>query len=558
MKDNKTMRKKAPVLCLGALALVAGLSACGKGNVPDTEETLEVFCCKLGYGSDWCKNILDEFEKEDWVKEKYPNLQVVYDASADRSEVGTRLNAGEGVNTIDLVFSDGLSGYIGTDYAGKEYSVNLTDTVYNTKVPGEDITVYEKLDDDYKRAAMFYSYGQSSFGQELPFNSYNFFWASGMMGIVYNETILKNAFGIDHAPRTTDELTEVLATVTRGNEKYNKGYAIMWSAGGEYSQYLYNVWWGQYEGVDNYYNYYQGVSFDGEDYIERSSDIFKQEGRREALRALIQMISSESGFRYGKGATAEVKATQRYFFRGEGVFMANGDWLAEESKDALAGTTDVFKMMKTPILSAITKKTKTIQNDAKLREVVAKIDENYPTAAAAGLSDVSEEDYKTILEARSVHYALGSGCDALIPSYANGKDVACDFLRYMATDKAQEIYAKSTGGASLPFKYNLKDSPNYDGFTDMQKARIEMMQNSVHGSNVLPQGANFPLVKFGKLGDWSSYACTGGVAIYSRNGSLDPASEDSAEKAFARDLDYWTTNGGAKWSDTLRLAGYTN
>ena len=363
------------VLALSLCALTAAtLASCHK-TVEDSEQVLEVFCAKLGYGSDWCDQLLKAFEQEDWVKEKYPNLQVIFETSADRSSIGTRIQAGEGRNTVDLVFSDGLSGMIGVDNNGNECSENLTDTVYNTQVPGESIKVIDKMNPYYRNAVKYYQYGESSFDQSLPFKAYDFYWATGMMGIVYNVNLLQK-FGYDHEPRTSEEFAEACAKITADSSAdYGKKYAIMWAGSADYAQYFYNIWWGQYEGYDNYLNYWNGVSYDGDDYTEKSSDIFKQVGRLEAVDAMINVFSNTNGYRYASGAATDFKAAQRYFTRGEGVFMFNGDWLYNESKEQFDSSPYTFRMMKSPIISSIINKTPTIKSETELRDVIAKIDE---------------------------------------------------------------------------------------------------------------------------------------------------------------------------------------
>ena len=546
------------VLALSLCALTAAtLASCHK-TVEDSEQVLEVFCAKLGYGSDWCDQLLKAFEQEDWVKEKYPNLQVIFETSADRSSIGTRIQAGEGRNTVDLVFSDGLSGMIGVDNNGNECSENLTDTVYNTQVPGESIKVIDKMNPYYRNAVKYYQYGESSFDQSLPFKAYDFYWATGMMGIVYNVNLLQK-FGYDHEPRTSEEFAEACAKITADSSAdYGKKYAIMWAGSADYAQYFYNIWWGQYEGYDNYLNYWNGVSYDGDDYTEKSSDIFKQVGRLEAVDAMINVFSNTNGYRYASGAATDFKAAQRYFTRGEGVFMFNGDWLYNESKEQFDSSPYTFRMMKSPIISSIINKTPTIKSETELRDVIAKIDEGKKTAAEAGLDAVSEEDYQRILQARSVTYALGPGCSTFIPNYAKGKGIACDFLRFMATDKAQVIYGQTTGGASLPFTYDIKkNNPDvYQTFSDLEKSRYEMFNESVHGSTVLPYGDNYPLSKFGGLKEWTTFALNGTIMQYVAAGTATGST--SAQAAFDRDIEYWTNNNSQKWFDCLRLAGYNS
>lgn len=553
MKNKKNPTRLIPVCALLTVCL-SSLTGCNK-KVPDTDQTLEVWTAKLGFGSDWTKDLLDAFKEEAWVKEKYPNLQTIFETSADRSAINTRLDAGEGVNTVDLVFSDSVTPYMGEDNQGNARSVDLTDVVYRSKVPGEDITVYDKLRDDWKAQTAYYSVGENSFSGNVPYKTYDFLWGSGMMGIVYNEELYKS-FGYDVPPRTSEELIEVSNKIKEGNDKYKEGYTYMYSAGGDYMGYLYQIWWGQYEGIDNIYNYYQGIGFDGENYVEKSSDIFKQIGRKEAMNELIKLSMKENGLRYARGAATDFKAAQKFYFQGKGVFMCNGDWLAEENKEDLAASPYHFKMMKTPIISSIRQKTPSIPDDATLRKVVQAIDEG-KTFGMANIDGVSEADYQTIMDARGVTLSLGAGFHSCIPSYAAGKDVAVDFLRFMATDKAQEIYAKATGGATLPFKYKMSDKAIFNDFSDLQKSVIDMREKSIYDSTCMPLGTNMPLVKFGNLGIWTSYALNGTWDInYAQNGSLDPKNEWSAQAAYDRDIDYWTNNNGEKWNNALRLAGF--
>jgi hypothetical protein len=216
-----------------------------------------------------------------------------------------------------------------------------------------------------------------------------------------------------------------------------------------------------------------------------------------------------------------------------------------------------FKMMKTPIISSIIDKTPTINSEEALREVVSKIDAGYATAAEAGLSGISETDYAKIIEARSITYSLGPGCKTCIPNYAKGKEIAFDFLRFMATDKAQEIYAEATHGASLPFKYDLKNNMTlYNSLSDLQKSRYEMFYESVHGSKVLPYGANYPLAKFGGLSQWTTFGLNGLIMSAAMNGTK--TGDASAQAIYDRDVDYWTNNNSQKWYECLRLAGLNN
>lgn len=559
------MNKKIVILLsiLCTVVILTGLFAgCNKTSVPDTDQTLEVFCWKGGYGSDWCRLALQAFEQQDWVKEKYPNLQTVFESDADRSAVNTRLSAGAGRNTLDLIFSDSVGPYMGKDRTGKEYSCNLTDVVYNTMVPGENITVYDKLLPSYKLSLMNYNVGESAL-DEKEFESYNFNWASGMRGILYNQEILAS-FGYDEAPRTSDELIEASAKISASTDEkgYNKGYAFMWSGEADYIGDMYLVWWAQYEGYEQYYNYYNGIFFDGRNYIEKSSKIFEQQGRGEALQTLIDVMNNDNGYMYPYGSSLKFKAAQKNFIAGDGVFMANGDWFGKEMEDDMADSKYTIRMMKTPVISSIIKKTPSISTDAQLRTVISRIDSGCETveqAKAAPIQDgdadisaVTKADYQKIIEARAVVYSTGPDCDTCIPIYANGKEVAFDFLRFLATDIAQEIYLETTGGASLPFVYDVKEkNPQlYESFSAIQKDRYAMDFLAVYEPTVLPKTESFPLVKFGGLTDWSPFALNRNTIVtYAR------ASGETGLAALNRDIDYWQQNNGKNWSAALTNAG---
>lgn len=557
---NKAKRLLTAIL-VGTISFASVFATgCNKNKVPDTEQTLEVFAAKLGYGVSWCEAELNAFKEEAWVKEKYPNLNVIFEVNADRSAINTRLSAGEGRNTVDLIFSDSVTPFMGKDRAGTEYSCNLTDTVYNTKVPGEDITVYDKLLDTYKETLVYYNVGESAL-EEKKFVSYDFNWASGMRGILYNQKLLES-FGYKTAPRTSDELIEMCAKISADKGSYNKGYAFMWSGEADYIEDMYNVWWAQYEGYQQIYNYYNGIFYDGRNYVEKSSKIFEAEGRKKALDALIGVMSNEKGYMYPYGSSVKFKAAQKSFIEGNGVFMSNGDWFAEEMKDDIAKSTYTIRMMRSPVISAIKDKTSSVTTDEQLRTIVSRIDAGCATideaiaatseAGDADISSVNAKDYETILAARLVIYATGPYCSTCIPVYAEGKEVAFDFLRFLATDKAQEIYMRETGGATLPFKYDVKQSnPElFNQFTDVSKDRYEMEFNSVKSCTVLPKTAAFPLVKYGNLSDWTSFAFNGTtLGTYARQGG------ETAEAAFRRDVDYWQNNDGRAWKDVLRLAG---
>ena len=53
------------------------LAGCGEEgrSIGDTEQSLEVYVWDAGYGSQWMWDMLDAFAEQDWVQEKYPELE---------------------------------------------------------------------------------------------------------------------------------------------------------------------------------------------------------------------------------------------------------------------------------------------------------------------------------------------------------------------------------------------------------------------------------------------------------------------------------------------------
>ena len=98
-----------------ALAATLGLSVAAFGGckpkVPDTEETLEVSCMNAGYGTEWCESLLKMFQEQDWVKEKYPKLNVVYSSNDIQNFAESKLNSGRKANTVDLLFGAALQSF---------------------------------------------------------------------------------------------------------------------------------------------------------------------------------------------------------------------------------------------------------------------------------------------------------------------------------------------------------------------------------------------------------------------------------------------------------------
>lgn len=532
------------MLALCCAATPVALTGCG-GKVPDAEETLEVYVLDAGYGSDWCKDLLDLFSEQDWVKEKYPNLQIVFTHNNVRSFGSSRLEAGSRSNTIDLIFDIDLNRH---SFAGPGGELeDLTESVYNAEVPGEaGVKWIDKSIESYNISNRYVDASGELDGDRYYMTS----WAGGMMGFLYNETLLKN-LGIE-VPRTTEQLKAACATIKSSDSPLNttdNGYSFVQAKDNTYWDYLHDVWWAQYDGIDTYRNFWNG--YDAATH-KRSTKIFDQQGKVETLKVFRDLLDYGKGYYNPSSSTYNFIQSQTLFLQGKAAFAVNGDWFENEMKRYAnqikeeQGHIDTFKMMRTPIVSALG--TKLGITDGELSDIVDYVDgtrADEPTfASTAGLTNAKV--IAAVREARTVVFSLGPNHNAVIPKYANGKQPAIDFLRFMATDIANEQYIKSTGGSNLPFRYDVKTkNPElYESLSPLHKERFDYFESDAYDAYTLPSPLSFPLVKYGGLAadidiEWA--------ATFMKQGNTKTPEDFASETKT-----YWTDE---KWRRACNNAG---
>lgn len=546
------------VLCIVCLM---SATACRTGNkASNNPQGLDVYLYEAGYGIEWAEALLDAFEKEDWVKEKYPDLTVTFDSDPMGARAGELLGQSEKVNKFDIIMGQGLERSLSPD----GNVLDLTTAVYESTVPGEDILFKNKMIQSYVSSAAYNSIDTAAEKQWFQVN-----YVGGMGGMIYNENIL-NSLG-EEVPNTTDEMVAIMNKLKdreASKDEKNRIQPYVTYGASSYAQYLFNTWWAQYETVEEYNNFFNGIySAIG----TRSPQIFKQKGLLRSLEVLDSYMFNgvtDDKSKPGRGLTwvnsdtgaSAYRSTQNKVLLGEALFMANGDWVDNEMKKMREdlydrdGRYDIVKMMRTPIISSIIEKLDSIENDAELSEVVSAIDDGVAyTEFAKTHSDVTEEDFNAVLEARKIVYSVGPGHNAVIPKYAAGKEVAIDFLRFMATDKANEIFIRATNGASLPFKYNLKENnvELYNKLSPLQQGRLDYFAQL--DTVVLPSLTSFPLVYFGDLG----YMKTGGMKTFTGGVTQKELGDykSVAEMIWNEEYIYWTANGNASWNACLQKAG---
>lgn len=546
------------------LTLAVGMpfAACG-GKIDTGENCIDVCIYSAGYGTSWCEEILKDFVELDWVKEKYPGVKYTFLSTDQTGFIKNKIVASNN-NHYDLLF--GFDSDAPSDYSLLE---DITESVYGAKVPDTDVpeaqrlTYAEKLFSTYQKAN---KYVDETNGEKY----YTTSWAGGMNGIFYNEDIL-NDLGFD-VPRTTDELITICDKIyenrtdgIEGDDVY-EGYAFTQAKGLAYWTYMFPIWWAQYEGGTEYENFYKGIDSNG---VVRSYGIFDQIGRLYSLELFEEFLAYDVHLNPASLSDLYTfKHAQTQYLRGNGIFHVNGDWFENEMKDIKAmlkaeeGVDYSFKLMRTPVISALG--TKLGITDEELADTVDYVDgvtDTMPVYSKIGT--VGSEEYNAqadyivskVKEARGVVHSIGAGHMSFIPSYASDKDLAIDFLLYMATEEAQITYMEATGGASLPFKYDVKnENPEfYDQLSEMQRERLDYFYNGSFDISVLLSPDSFPLVKFGGVREFTR-------TDYHTALSLDMSGWDSDDRVTARKIydetkAYWTDNGAQRWTTAVNQAG---
>ena len=537
------MKKTRKTFLLISTVMMLGLTLSGCNKQAGGDNVLDIFSTNAGYGIDWIKDMVKGFSNASWVKQKYPNLKINfgngdYDAS---SSVGSKITAGtERVNKYDLLFSCNPCGDSFGSNINTSFYEELSD-VYNGAIPGEkeyDGSEGKMLKDKMNQDVL--SANQTRFPDGKDYYL-TFPWIIGSEGIIYNETKLSSYISDFEKPRTTNELNalvERLATLMLADEDYP------WVTlnGGDYNDGTLITWWAQYEGVENYNLFFEGKNKEG----EYTSDNFKQVGRLRALQALESLYQEDNIHPDSYLGVKKFMTIQNRFIRGiDGIFMFQGDWFENENKESV--TNQVFNWMKTPINSTLVEKCDSLSNDEQLSFVIKCIDEgkDYEQSKAAfSYGDLSENDYEYLKNARSVEYMM-YGHQAHIPNYASGKEIAKDFLRYMATNEGIEIMIKAGKGYQTAFDYQPDTSFINDNYSILQKSR----RNILETATLLKPKSSWFLFNYGGLTPWKT--------LHPEQVLTATLAKDrkTAQQIYDEEVEYYTKDGSANFKNILKQAG---
>ena len=546
------MKKSIKYISLLSAGLMAASALSFAGcKEADDNQTLQMFIGDFGYGTAWLDSVIEKFEQEDWVKEKYPNLNIPKPQSnSERMYPVDQITSGK--TTIDLFFSGVSAPYYysmtGTD--GKSYFEELSD-LYQTKIIGEgDLTVGEKMMDE------FYERYKVKVGGEDGY--YSLPWAQGPWGIFYNKQAVEEKLGADYTmPLTTNGLLQMCEDLKSGTDAK---IPFVFCSAEDYQLFIVQLWWAQYEGAENYERFWYGV--DENDMLNPDEFVpMKQKGKLRALEALEALIGKDSGNIHEYVNDMSFTMAQTHLLEGDGVMQVNGDWICNEMR----GVADEemlsrVEMMKTPVISGIVERLSFYRSDkdyselteaekeeydAVLQSIVKEVDEGKTQSETEG---VSQADFDIVKEARKMVNLIVAH-DALIPSYSTAKDLAKDFLMYMVTDKSLNTYIEVTGGCQMAYEYDVKteDPALYESLSDMQKNKMEMLNDctfkpfeELYELKYVGMAEAFPT--------WSNVSFCFTAAF--------EGDYHSAFEIYESDIDYYAKNQAYNWKQVLTRMGY--
>lgn len=408
MKKGMKKGMKLLTLLMAGVLVTENAAGCGKnrgnGGSGQGETDIQISYWNAGLGSDWLDAVIEGFSK------KHPEYNVYYNATAASNAANAAFGL-EDTDTVDL--------YLAVKTFDTQYLEPLND-VLDTTIEGESKSIREKFDAAY--LAM----------EEKDGNYYNLTHGGGILSFVYNKEIFTE-MGISQLPRTTDEFAVVCEDLVDNGVKPLCHFKTV-----GYYEWLQEVWFAQYEGIDYYRDFYANPDKD---------KFTKEDGRYEAVKVYEKIITPQTVLQ-GSNSESHVSIQTR-FLEGECAMMYNGSWLSNEMQNS--EKIGKFEMMKTPVISSIVDKLTTVKSDPELRQLITAIDnvtdgveteEAYRDGADYKVNGktVSAADWDYVKAARNMFAASYAGETAYIPNYSNAKEGAKEFLKYLYSDEGYQVY----------------------------------------------------------------------------------------------------------------------
>ncbi len=461
----KTKKLLVSLVLVGMMVLTAfGTVGCWQINEEGTAKDLQIHIWESGFGSDFLFDLADAYmEQHDDVE-----IEIVNDSNM--SCFYQTISSGVEANEYDLYFDYGPK-Y--RQYSAQGYLEDLSEVMKATP-EGESKPIEEKI------------YPEVAVGFQDQNKYYSLPWQTNITGIVYKNSVFSQHQDWE-LPQTTDDLIALAGQVQQA------GYVpFIYNTYG-YWDYLVEPWIAQYETIDGLREkFWQAGDPTGK---TASQDGWDMQGREEAIEVLAALIQPDGYSVKDCYSWTHTKA-QSAFLAGTGdqtaVMSPNGDWLQNETKgNAIYFEQADLKIMKMPVLSAIVEapdmqvgqngNTKTLSEE-DLKAAISVVDGVEGAVKPEGISDYQ---FGRIEEARNMSFSTGFQMGVFVPSYAEGREEAKEFLKFMYSDEGLAIYYQALN-VQLPFNYsdetkNPEDSSQLNGF---MQSRADIAKNVVYVYNV--------------------------------------------------------------------------
>lgn len=444
--------KKQNLLLLGILSLgcLIGCSPADPSNPtsgPSNGPTIDIACVKLGYGTEWLSALMNAYTAKTGVRF---NFQEAIGMSGNNNlddQIRSLTGAYDIYGLRPNSFFEFL--YKGSITAGgQKYDTTFEplNDIYTSAYEGEmgNNTMLSKM------------YPEFSNYVHVNNNYYGVPWANGFVSFVRNLDVWEEfGFSADEYPRTTDELFEMMdamnAKIATGDKKYANKAPMMYCKKDEYYSTILGSWFSQYEDAAAMEKFYNGRNPDG----NYDTDLFTYDGIYESLSVMQKIVEFDSQtrkYKYQHISSNELEFTQAqdFFLLGRSALYVNGTWLEVESNRAKTSNVDFIKI---PLISSVTDKLSKDYTDLQLREMVSYVDAHIEVGDNANLPEgVLEEDIEIVRDSRNRGSYVRSDLDHLfvIPSWSDKKTEAKEFLKWMYSDEALQIFYDTMKGHHLP------------------------------------------------------------------------------------------------------------
>lgn len=519
---KKSLKITAAVLAAG-LSLTS-LVGCKRKTSPNSANDVEISFWTAGFGEAYMDKIIAGFNA------KYPEYHAFKTSGRDPLTLSNTLKLGKN-DTTDIYFSsnDALINY-------RDMFMNLSD-IAESKIDGEDKSIKDKYDASLYKSLKNPDGSLDTLG-----------WAGAPAGIMYNADIIDGK--TYKVPKTTDQLYKLASAIKGNTEIYDiKNFTpfVSFTDGGYYL-YAVKTWMAQYTGIDYYMNNWlqlkdaNGTSPSEEVYLSDT------DGKKQALEVMSQIF--QNGYLLYGSNTMSKDSAQTKFMLGNAAMMLNGTWMYNEAQ--ASGSKDKnFKMMRTPVISAIIDKCPSLSEDAELAAVVEAVDNYLDNGGEKVLVcddyEITEEEWNRILSARKYIYHNGSEHLLVVNKYTNAKEGVKKFIQYYYSDAGLAAFINTTHAAA---NASVTDASviDYTGWTNYEK---ELYADSSKFTYVTDGNARSPMFTKNPM---KVYGTTSVVPALNAPRDKDVTTEMVCEKVWKAFLE----NANKNWSIWAKNAGYKN